>query len=351
MLSEWSFRDELLKATHHWPMLALFCLLGSLFGWAVSMVWPTPHRATRELYVGLNVYNSTERTKITEYAGVEIVNANDFKNWQMASLNSLILKDDVIDETLRRLKQADPYWNSFNRNELADSLDVYWRNAGKWRLVAENQDPNRAAQAVIAWEDVVVDRVHAAVLAAQQAMVLELQMVALAEQRASIITQIESHQRLVEEFNKTKKLIESRPKDQVVTSKEHWQIWQLSHAAGAYIQNPGLFEQFPREPTAAVFYDQWIVQIIPFIQENRSSLQQQKQSLDASMQEIAAQFSEASQKSLGLSATLDVDKISETRIQSTVVRPIGPLMLVGSMLGSIVWIIYWLSTISSRGRA
>ncbi len=76
-------------------------------------------------------------------------------------------------ETLSQLRAVDPYWNDINRKQLRKSLHVYWRNAGKWRLVAEGDDRLRVAQAVTIWQDIIVDRVHQAVTAAESLMSIE----------------------------------------------------------------------------------------------------------------------------------------------------------------------------------
>lgn len=331
--------------------MALFCVLGSLLGWGVSLVWPTPQRATRELYVGLNVYNSSEGRIRTEYAGVEIVNANDFKNWQMASLNTLILTDEVIDATLARLRAADPYWEGVDRTALARSLDVYWRNAGKWRLVAEHPDPTRAGQAVTAWEEVVVERVHTAVLASQRAMVLDLQLQAIAQQRLVYHSQIERLGQVHKVMQQTLLELDARPADAPLDQEEHWKLWrQVGKLDLGHVWSV-LLNSFPSQPAPASAYRGWLAQAAPLVEAELADLEELNDQLDQRQQAAAAQFAEASQESLGLSATLDVDKISETRLERTVVRPTGKLMLAGSLLGLVVWFAFWLGSISLKGSA
>src|SRR3990172_5797038 len=122
--NEWSFRDEALAATHRWHLIVLFCLVGGLAGWLVSLVLPSPHRATKELFVGLNVFRSADDRNAVEHAGLPISSANDYKNWQMSSLNSVIFMDTVLDETLSRLRVVDPYWQNIGRQDLAEMLHV-----------------------------------------------------------------------------------------------------------------------------------------------------------------------------------------------------------------------------------
>lgn len=343
--------DEILSATRSWPWIALFCILGSLLGWGVSLVLPTPHRATRELFVGLNVYNSLEGQNRTEYAGIEIVNANDFKNWQMASLNTLILKDEVIDATLARLRTLDPYWEGVDRTTLADSLDVYWRNAGKWRLVAENTDPQRAEQAVITWEAVVVERVHSAVLASQRAMVIDLQLRAIAQQRLTHLAKIERLRQAHEAMEHALINPEALAADASLDQNVHWDLWRQMGRLDLGQAWNSLLDAFPPQSSPAGVYRDWLMQAIPLVEAETLDLEEQTHQLDQRQQEAAAQFAQATQESLGLSATLDVDKISETRLQQFVVRPTGKLMLAGSLLGMVIWFAFWLGGISLKGSA
>ena len=61
-----------------------------------------------------------------------------------------------------------PIGKRFPDSELADMLHVYWRNAGKWRLVAEHQDAARARQMVVVWEETAVQVIDTAILQAQE---------------------------------------------------------------------------------------------------------------------------------------------------------------------------------------
>jgi hypothetical protein len=351
MSNEWSFRDEILSATQRWPWLALFCVLGSLLGGAISFGWPTPHRATRELYVGLNVYRSIEDQNVSEYAGIELVNANDYKNWQMASLNSLIFMDNVIDETLMLLRDLDPYWQDINTTELANSLNVYWRNAGKWRLVAENKDPTRAVQAVTTWQDVVVEHVHAAVLASQQAMVLEFQLRALADNKTRMRAEIDLLRTKRQDLEVWRGAVASRSPGSPVEASEHWGLWQVIASSDQDANLIPLLDAFPSSGSVLQDYIEWSETAFPAIDLHIEALEKQAQDLDVQEQETGSLFAQASQKSLGLSATLDVDKISGSRTQQMVTRPTGMLMLAGSLLGLIVWLVLWFGSISLRGEA
>ena len=350
MNNDWSLRDEILSATQHWPWLALFCFVGCLAGWAISFIWPTPHRATSELYVGLNVYRSSEDANAAEYAGIELVNANDYKNWQMASLNSLTTMDEVIQETLRRLQEADPYWQKVDPAQLAKSLHVYWRNAGKWRLVAENEKPQHAAQAVSVWQEVVLERVHAAVNESQRAMVLEFQLKSITEAQSQIITGTETLKQTQADLANWHTSLAQKDLEMPLDSTERWQLWRSISQNKPDASWAPLLVAFPRPQAPVRDYSGWVEQMIPAIEETLQSNENQIADLNAQASEVKRQFAEASQKSRGLSATLDVEKISGARTEHTIVRPTGILLLVGSIIGLVAWLIQWFAGISLRGR-
>jgi len=285
---EWSFREELFAAMHRWQIIVLFCLAGSLLGWLLSWVWPSPYQASKELFVGLNPSASTRTGLSIQPPNLPVASANDYKNWQMASLNTVIFTDAVISDTLTRLRFLDPYWNTVDQEGLAAMLRVYWRNAGKWRLAAEHPDPQRAADAVVVWETVVVERVHQAVEQSQAAQQLDLQLqaanTALAQTQANLTSLTLQRQ-------------------QVANQGEN----------------------------AANLDDQ--------IKASSAKEAAQKKSI----QRLSDQYQQAVSAGLGLAPELVVQKLSDRKLRQTAVRPTGQAMLIGAALGWIAWLLLWLA--------
>jgi len=350
MPNEWSLRLEILKATQQWPWLLVFCLVGSLIGWGIASIWPSPHRITRELYVGLNVYRANENQAPSEYKGIEVVNANDYKNWQMSSLNTFIFTDSVINETLTKLRESDPYWDLITSTELAGSLHVYWRNAGKWRLVAENRDPRRATEAVTVWQDVVVEHVHQAVQESQQALLFDLQLRALEEKRNQIVIQTEEVKHLRGSIQSWLEQEKPTKATSPVPQSSHLRLWHFAQVDLV----PGweaIQRVFPSEGASYKKYADWAAKAIPLLDQKIEILESQAKELERESGNKANQLFEASQKSHGLSATLNVDKVSELRAEEMITRPTGTMMLVGSLVGLFSWLALWISRISLRGKA
>lgn len=348
---EWSFRDEALAATHRWYLIVLVCLAGALVGWLFSLWWPSPHRATKELFVGLNVTRSADDRNAAERAGLPFANVNDYKNWQMSSLNSAIYMDGILDETLSRLRLVDPYWQGVGRQDLAGMLHVYWRNAGKWRLVAEHDDPLHAAQAVIAWQDVVVEQVHIAVAQAQNALLLGDELKSLTDEKARAIGQMAAMNQIREELQTWHSTLSSRPGEQALIESERLLLQQALDQAGQGDAWQALLTVFPVSGSPHQAYLDWIERALPLLDARVEVLQGRIDAIEQRQPELAALYTAAADQSLGLSAELLVQKISDRKLEQTVVRPTGVAMLVGAGVGLILWALIWLVAPALRMKA
>lgn len=336
---EWSFRDEFLAATHRWYLIMLCCLLGSLAGWSVAMLWPSPVRVTKELFVGLNVYQSGNDRGAIQHAGLPFQNANDYKNWQMASLNTVIYMDSILDETLARLRTMDTYWQGVSREALAEMLHVYWRNAGKWRLVARHKNQTYATQAVLTWQDVIVERVHLAVAEAQNALLIASRLEALADARAAAEQQhvlLQQAKTQLEDWRS--RLAEQQP----LRDEERMRLWleftQIAEGEGWRLTK----DAFPVDGSPNPAYLAWLEKVLPLLDREIGLAHKQIEVQDQQYAELSAQYSQALEASLGLSAELLVQKISDRKLQLTIERPTGALILIGAAIGWIVWAMGWL---------
>ena len=347
---EWSFRDEALAATHRWHQIVLFCLVGSLLGWLVSLASPTPHRATKELFVGLNISRSADDRNAAEHAGLPFLNANDYKNWQMSSLNSVIYMDSVLDETLSRLRLVDPYWQGVSRQDLAKMLHVYWRNAGKWRLVAEHEDPLRAAQAVVAWQDVVVEQVHIAVAQAQRALLLGDEWKAISDEKARTISQAAALAQIHDKLQAWRTILSSRPAGQKLVESERLLLLQLLDQAEQGTAWQALLTTFPSPGSSNEAFIAWIDRALPLFDTEIQVLQARIDDIEQRQPELAANYTHASNGSLGLSSELLVQKISDRKLEQTAVRSTGVAILVGAGVGLILWLLIWLITPALRAK-
>jgi hypothetical protein len=353
MTNDWTLRDDILAATHHWQRIVAFCLLGALLGWGVSWLWPSPSRATQELYVGLNVYQAAQDRNAAEQAGIVFSNINDYKNWQMASLNTIIYTDSILDETLEQLRATDPYWQSIRRGELAAMLHVYWRNAGKWRLVAEHRDSRRAVQAVVAWQEVVVNRVNAAIQEARNAILIDQQLQAIATQQAHSATRLAALAQAQAELSAWQEHIAAAAPGQPLPEMQRNALAQLLALASPVqddTSGQSLRLDLPASDAPASAYPAWIEQASLLVAQETRVTQAQEDASQKDLQSLTDRYSQAVQNSLGLSAEFKIDRINDAQPEQNAVRPASTLILVGAILGWIAWFLVWLIQANARAK-
>ncbi len=182
MNNKWSLSEEIYRAFHRWPTLAGVILLGCLAGWLVSFLMPPYYRAITYIYVALNPYRTYSDTNFLALARPKYSNIDDYKDWQMTQLESVIYLDEFILETLDRLRETNPDWQDFTAAELREILEADWRSAGTWSLIANSPDSDLAEQASSTWSAVVVERVRVAIESARQTFVIDQDLQAISEQ-------------------------------------------------------------------------------------------------------------------------------------------------------------------------
>jgi hypothetical protein len=330
MTYEWNLRDEILEISHRWQQVFLAFLLGSILGWGVALLFPTPHRAQSELYVAYNgdaIYR----------------NADDYKNWQFGELEAYVVSNDVLDATLARLRQQDPYWEALTTRDLKPQLRTYWRNAGRWRLVAEWREPERTTQLAQAWTNVTLEKISQAAIHAQEVLSLQAQIDAISRR------QVEHHLGAIQI-------------DQILAALETWRDehgsqqggqldildrWRLqSLAASAAGLLPGelvLLTQFPPAEAAIEPYLAAVNQALVALREQQAIVQRQAEELGAQREALRAQWETESKASHNLTANLTVEPLTAEGLAARPVRLTSQMALVGGVLGLLVWGLLWLA--------
>lgn len=333
--NEWSLREEILATGHRWPLVILFCLLGSLLGWGLAQVWPSPYRATVDLYVALNPYRAMEDRPVREFAQVEFNYADDFKNWQMANLKVLTSVGDVTTETLQRLRQQDEYWAGVTPEELIMRQRVYWRNPGRWRLVVEYPNAQHARQAAETWEAVVLEKIDQALRHSMDTLVLDTRLHALAEAQTAATARQAS-------------LTQAR---QSLAGIDRSQAAALLETTGLSTTYPDLAAALPAADAPAKEFAAWIEQLSAVLDSELASLNSQLATFEPQRAELRTQYETASQGSRGFSANLEVSRVSNDLPVVEQVRPTGLLALIGTLLGFVAWLLFWFARIALKPKA
>ena len=347
-MKERSFRNEILLASHRWPVIILYCLLGAFIGWCIAQVLPSPYSSEAELYIGLDINHWTEDKNILNFTnGVTFNYPDDYKNWQMANLDLFVTRDDVLKETLDRLRRQDPYWLGTNRNQLGRMFHVYWRNVGKWRLVAEHSDPKRAKQAVSVWRDVVVERVQTALSHSQDTLYLDKQLQDTSASLSQAETRLSRLSTAAAQLPSLKGPLSELPNNEPVPELMRWSLWSW----GASIANLDplwneLLNSFPQEGLPPQAYLDWLVKAETALDQDRRLASGEIVDHQRKYGELSTAFKRASEGSYGLSPNLQIEPVSINIPPPIVLRPTGQIVLTGMLIGLFIWILLWLGRIT-----
>lgn len=344
MDQSWSLREELTASSQRWYVVLIFILIGVLVGLGISWLAPSPYQASSDVYVGLDVYRAMSDLNVP----IEPEGANDYKNWQMEDLEFLLFSQPVLNATLNALRQEDAYWVDINTTQLVEMLNLYWRNAGKWRLTANHPQARYARQAVRAWKETAVPFIQNAVEQSRQVLVLDAQIQATAALQAQALARQSQVDNLSSVLQDWANSLEALPPADPIGEEKHQEIQAL--LAGAIAGLPAsdiagnrlLQSEVPADATASEYLSE-TQNTLAFLQSASGSLQFQAADLETALVELKERYSTASQDSYSLSANLVFEDSSNSPPKIIRLRPTGQMILVGAILGLAAWMIHWLS--------
>ena len=333
----WSLRDEIYRFTHQWPLVLLAILLGCLAGWGSQYIWPSYHQATVEVYVALNPYRTFSDATFLALARPKYSNIDDFKNWQMSQLETVLFTDAFIQETLEKLRQQDSIWMAIEADDLRDMLEADWRSAGTWSLIAQHADPKRAKEAVEAWSSVSVARVRGAILAAQDTFQIDQELDTAAEMSLQAQTHRNTLQNASTALLAWQESAAELPQGAPLEPAERWRVLALVTPAADFSPAWMALLQAQPEPSALpAAYRAWIDQVLVNIAAENEQLDAQIEQLEEKRENLAAHYRAASQNSLGISPNLEIQEMRSLPLKT--IRPKGMLIMLGGVIGLLAWI-------------
>jgi len=341
----WTLRDEIYNSLHRWPSMVIFFALGCVLGWAFSFLLPSSYRATTKIYVGLNPYRAYSDSRWLALAKPKYSNIDDYKNWQMSELESAIYLDEILQETLLKLREDDPYWQQVDIQELRNILGAEWRSAGTWSLVAEASSPERAEQAVRAWSEIAIIRVQDAILSAQQTVIINEELQSVIDELITVHTREETLKISQEALKEWVDIAQGFAKHEPIDPIERWKVESI--ASGAAHFTPGwmaLLNEQPDENAPPEAFIKWIDQISAIIDNELLLLEPRGKRLNAERSQLESQYSQVSKSSLGLSPNIVIEGLQI--VPPKRLKPTGTLVLIGGIIGLSSWILLQLVIIT-----
>jgi len=347
MNSKWSLSEEIYRAFHRWPTLAGVILLGCLAGWLVSFLMPPYYRAITYIYVALNPYRTYSDTNFLALARPKYSNIDDYKDWQMTQLESVIYLDEFILETLERLRETNPDWQDFTTAELREILEADWRSAGTWSLIANSPDSDLAEQASSTWSSVVVERVSAAIESARQTFIFDQDLQAITEQIHVNSLRVDELERAQNQMKSWEAEIEQLDQDQPLEPYLRLQI--ISHITRLAEFTPvwmDLLENQPADEEIPAAYFSWIDQTNVIIDQEIEARKQQILDQEQDKTDLFELYREKADSSLGLSPNLEIESIEKGLAER--IRPTTTFIIIGGTSAFLIWVFIQLVIITRK---
>jgi hypothetical protein len=342
----WSLREEIQSTGLRWPVIVLFILVGCLLGLLLSWLLPAPFQATSDLYVGLDAYRALRDRSLP----VRVETANDYKNWQMANLELVLFTQPVLEQTLIQLRQQDAYWETVGTDELLSMLDVFWRNAGRWSMVAEHPQSDRARQAVQAWEATSLEVIHNALQKSQQVLVLDARIQAASNEQARLTSRQAELIQAQEMLHRWVDIINQQPADEPLGDPLRRQGWISVGIPQPVPAWESLSQAYPGLNAPVEEYADWAISADEVLSAELIGVEGKIEAQSLAVEKLSEEYSQANAQGLGLSANLVVESVTEAPPEISQPRTTSTLVLVGGLLGLFAWMAFWLGTIAMKKR-
>jgi len=348
-MNSWNFRAELLAISHRWYWVVVSFLIGMLLGWGVSFIYPAPYRAIVDVYVGLNAYKSNRDLYVMEVAENEFRNRDDYKNWQMRQLDALALSDEYLAETLTRLQAQDAFWQEMDVPSLREMLTIDWRNTGEWHFAALNGEPNLSAQAAVTWSEVVIEKANFSIAAAERLILLDSRLNALDQ----ALVAAEIRQALLQDMQSVignwQAVLLDLPADEPLTTRDHLNLLaSVGMIADWTPEWVAILEDQPTLGALPAEYQFWLDRVDAMITSELNSIPSQLSTLQTEQSQVSTDYKLAASNSRALSAGMEVSQIKDQSPEIIHLRPVGTLLLVGGLLGLLIWAVTWLYQITRK---
>jgi hypothetical protein len=347
-LNDWVLRDEILVASHRWPLIVTFILAGSLLGWAAAMLWPVPYQASAEMSVSLDPYRFADDSYVPEFANTEFRNPDDYKHWQMSQLSVLAFSDEYLEETLNRLKEGDPAWENEDLSGLRAKLAVHWRNAGRWRLSARVEDPQAATQLVETWRQVILEKTNQAVARAREIYLFDIEQQAIQAGLLQTRQELDDLKGAQSELSNWREAIAASPQGEILNPEKRAQLSALAaHVAGLDSAWQVLLGELPAESSASQEYLPWSEQLLEVTGQMVAEKEESLQGLHLEQLRVEEERLVMLQEGKGLSFTLSVAVLQDAPPEISQPRPASSVALVGGLVGFLAWGMLFVARIST----
>jgi hypothetical protein len=270
-------------------------------------------------------------------------NPDDYKNWQLEQFKALSFAPDTLEETLSKLRKQDPYWQNIRVEGLQNILSTAYRSVGIWQLSAETSSSVYAPQAVLAWEEVILEKYGTAFSYATRLWELNNRIHILNQTLTQVNLKHSMFTSVQAALNTWQDSAIQKPGHEGIDELQRWRLWSLVAQVSDFDPSwKSILEEFPSPEATVRDYLIWGERVVISLDIDIESLQDQTEGLVQERLTALDQHSIVSTQSRGLSENFIVEKAANSPPKVIAIRPASLLAIVGGVLGLLVWSMAWL---------
>ncbi len=347
-MESWTLEEEILRSIRQWYFVLGLIILGAISGYLISYALPAPYRASADLYVGIDVVRVNEMEYLIPYAKTEPLNLDDYKNWQLKQVSDVITLDLVLDDTLKKLRELDPYWLDVSSNDFRKSIDIYWYDTGIWRLEVLNSDRDLAEQGVQTWLDTGHEKISEYLIISEKVFHIDSDLQILKDLISHQKSQINLTEAFLDSSQEWLSTFDSLPQGEVIPGEllDELGSWILAYRTrGDLWQVP--MGEYPTNEQTVEFYQSWIDGARLDAQTVMTESTMQSDLLILERDEILPEYHQALDDSLGLSANIVLEKNS-SKPEVTQLRSPSTNAIAGAGFGLLGWLVFAVLRITGK---
>jgi hypothetical protein len=326
--TDWTFRDEFIFWTQRWPQLVLAFLLGALIGWGVSALLPATYEARSEFYVAFN-------------GDVYPRNPDDYKNSQIEELDAFLVSDPLLTAILADLQTSQPNLSNLTPRELANRLDLRWRNTGTWTLAVTGKDSQETQAIARAWQQSAQKQLTEASGHAQELLEIERELGRTGNELYLTRARLQVLDSTRQSLDRWQTALENQTSEASLTPIERWNLQLL---AGQAVDNDPVSSNLlaripaPQDPPAA--YSAYVNQVRAALEEQVRLQTEREAALSQSQERLNADWQRTEQAARGITAYLTLEPLQSGEISVVRTSNAGLAALVGGLCGLLAFFFY-----------
>ena len=348
-MKTWKFRQELLEVIEMWQSLLLFVIIGGLLGFFGSQTLHQSFQAEADMFVGIDVHRVADMAHVIPLAKTEPLNLDDYKNWQLKQVADITESDQILQDTLKSLKSKDSRWEKEALSDFRQRVEIYWFDAGTWRLQVTHSEKRMAEEAVKTWREVSQKKLGELVSFGEKAAEAEEELRIYVASLSSLKKEIILLEVFLDEIEEWEVAVEQEQGQNLLseTIREELQVWLRSYREGQGLDwLPSSVAN--SDSIRPEDYLEGLLEIKKLAESIYEPLTLEQEILNERREELLEDYHQAQDRSLGLSGNLNLEILSTTpRIEKE--RNPGIVTLFSGGFGFLIWLIYAFFVVSKGG--